>query len=772
MQALDSAAQEALPAAAPSNSSLHPHRPYISPTTLVLVARRHQLQREAAQHGNGPNAAPLSAALKALRRRIRHHTRRDAARHSHHTAQHINAMVRSGNLRGFWTALNLLGGPRAAALGPAASAAASRGSSSNQPSLATFTEHFETVHRCGQPVAQEVLDSAAAPQNHEPWQLPTTAVVLDAVGKLKSGRAADPAGVCAEALQAASTNHTVLLRLHAIILAALTSGIPAVAKESMLLPFHKKGDAADPNNYRGIQLISMLRKLLALILCMALAPYLEPRLLEYQSGFRHQRGCADQLFTLRQLAGMAVEWQQRLYVAFVDLRKAFDSINRQALMVILRARGVPEQLIGYVAELHEDTTCSVRVGGQRGNSFSMEFGVQQGCPLASILFNAFFDHVVREALEACPDAGITVKRRSCMEERLDQPAPARQSATARAESLENLYVPVLMLADDLAVLASSAEGLQRFITAFEAACQRWGLVISAPKTELMLIGGAAALACEAQQCTARGGRQAARGMLICDGCERGWHMGCLATPLDDTPEGTWHCPGCLATGGPRGDAWRPPVIAGGRPLAWVEKFKYLGSNFSSTGSLDTELARRFQLAGHAFRQLATPFFRQRCIPMKTRVSVYNSLVVAVLLYGSESWALTRAQLQRLEVFHRQRLRMILGVRFSDHVSNGDLYRRCAATPIATMLDRRQLRWLGHLGRMDADRVAKQALYCTMWQPGRSRRPGTQPPSLGSTYKGLVDRYLSAAELRRAGLGRRATWWSACQNRAMFRQFIP
>ena len=135
----------------------------------------------------------------------------------------------------------------------------------------------------------------------------------------------------------------------------LTRGIPVVARESELLPFLKKGAAEDPNNYRGIQLISLLRKILALILCRALAPRLDPGLLEFQCGFRLQRGCSDQLFTLRQLSELAVEWQQRLYIAFVDLRKAFDSVNREALWVVLRSRGVPEQLISYVAELHTGT---------------------------------------------------------------------------------------------------------------------------------------------------------------------------------------------------------------------------------------------------------------------------------------------------------------------------------------------------------------------------------------------------------------------------------
>ncbi|GAB4817533.1 hypothetical protein N2152v2_004579 [Parachlorella kessleri] len=71
-----------------------------------------------------------------------------------------------------------------------------------------------------------------------------------------------------------------------------------------------------------------------------------------------------------------------------------------------------------------------------------------------------------------------------------------------------------MLADVIVVLASTAEGLQHFLTELEAACQRWGLIISQSKTELMLVGVAAATTCEG--C---GAMQPERSMLICDTCE-------------------------------------------------------------------------------------------------------------------------------------------------------------------------------------------------------------------------------------------------------------
>lgn len=589
---------------------------------------------------------------------------------------------------------------------------------------------------------------------------------MKAVRQLKHWRAADPAGVWAELLQAACDNPRVADYLHAIVAAALRDGMPPVVKESVLLPFFKRGDSGDPNNYRGIQLISLLRKLVALILSADLSRLLEPDLLEYQCGFRPQRGCADQLFTLRKVTELSIEWQQRLYLAFVDLRKAFDSISRPALWTVLCARGVPAPLLNAVIDLHTDTTCRVRIGGARSRAFNMAYGVQQGCPLASVLFNVFFDTVVREALAApgCEGAGVTLRRRATMEAELAQP---RSGAAAERAALVALEIPVLMLADDLVILARSAEALQRVLAALEAACRRWGLVISTDKTELMLAGGAAALACEA--C---GSPQCAATLLVCDGCERAWHIGCLGQPPAHAHGCEWLCPHCVAAGGARGDVWRPPITVAGKQLTWVDKFKYLGSIFHENGTLACDLARRVQLAAAAFRRLERPFFRQHCIGLRLRMLVYTAMVTSVLLYGAEAWPLTAAQLHYLEVFHRSRLRMILGVRRADRISNAELLQRCGAASIETMLARRQLRWLGHVGRMGSTRIAKQAMYSTLAGAGRYRRRGAPSANLCAHFQELVRQHMGSRQLREAGLPRYASWWDACQNRPLFKGLVP
>ena len=326
-----------------------------------------------------------------------------------------------------------------------------------------------------------------------------------------------------------------------------------------------------------------------------------------------------------------------------------------------------------------------------------------------------------------------------------------------------------MLADDLAVLAATAEGLRQFMAAFEAACQRWGLTISTEKTELMLVGDGAAARCEA--CSSQAAEAT---MLLCEGCGLGWHAGCLSPPLValPRPEDDWFCAGCTAAGSAHGSVWQPAVRVGGQRLTWVPKFKYLGCMFSETGDLDLDLARRIQLAAVAFRRLERPFFRQQCIPLHTRMLVFTAMVISVLLYGAEAWALSAQQLHCLEVFHRQRLRMILGVRRTDRIPNEDLYSRCQCDPVEVLIARRQFRWLGHLGRMGEHRIARQLLYSTMAAPGRTRKRGRPPPNLCRTLSGLIRQRICRSRLREMGFSVGTTWWQLSQDRSAWKLFSP
>ena len=170
---------------------------------------------------------------------------------------------------------------------------------------------------------------------------------------------------------------------------------------------------------------------------------------------------------------------ERLFLAFVDLTKAFDSLNRPALWAVLRHRGLPEQLISILADLHSGTTTSVRVGSTSTVALRVN--------AAGLLFNLYLDHVVREAV-AAPEAeaahcsiqlGVRLGYREPeMLPQLDRPQGGTEGSLTLLQPL---------LADDSVASAESAVGLQLFMRHFEAACDRWGLTISSSKTERMVL---------------------------------------------------------------------------------------------------------------------------------------------------------------------------------------------------------------------------------------------------------------------------------------------
>jgi hypothetical protein len=95
--------------------------------------------------------------------------------------------------------------------------------------------------------------------------------------------------------------------------------------------------------------------------------------------------------------------------------------------------------------------------------------------------------------------------------------------------------------------------------------------------------------------------------------------------------------------------------------SWSKKgqFKYLGIQFDSAGSLDTELTGRMQQATAGFLQLSSSLRRQKCVDTSVKMQLYRTLVSQVLLYGLHSWNLTAAQLEWLGVLQRHHLRRIL-----------------------------------------------------------------------------------------------------------------
>ena len=118
-----------------------------------------------------------------------------------------------------------------------------------------------------------------------------------------------------------------------------TGEIPKDWKELVYVMLPKTGDSTDPSNWRPIAVLSAVYKIFAKILHSRIGVTLEQQQPSEQMGFRPGRSTGDALVILESVVGNALEWNLPLWVVSVDLSKAFDRIEYDALFSALARPG-------------------------------------------------------------------------------------------------------------------------------------------------------------------------------------------------------------------------------------------------------------------------------------------------------------------------------------------------------------------------------------------------------------------------------------------------
>ena len=104
------------------------------------------------------------------------------------------------------------------------------------------------------------------------------------------------------------------------------------------------------------------------------------------------------MFVIRRLQELARKKRNPLYVCFIDLTKAYDSVNRTLLWAVLARFGVPQNMISVIREFHDGMRACVRLDDRVCSRwFAVEQGLRQGCELAPLLLNIFFAAVINVA---------------------------------------------------------------------------------------------------------------------------------------------------------------------------------------------------------------------------------------------------------------------------------------------------------------------------------------------------------------------------------------
>ncbi len=97
---------------------------------------------------------------------------------------------------------------------------------------------------------------------------------------------------------------------------------------------------------------------------------------EEQGGFRKGRGCVDQIFAKMMLVEEYLEKDKKLYSACMELEKAYDRVDREALWSVLKIYGVGGQVLKGIQTFYREANACVRVGGEFNESFVVEVGVR------------------------------------------------------------------------------------------------------------------------------------------------------------------------------------------------------------------------------------------------------------------------------------------------------------------------------------------------------------------------------------------------------------
>jgi len=306
----------------------------------------------------------------------------------------------------------------------------------------------------------------------------TECEVLAALRKLKSGRMAGPDGMKGELLKGAYVEfhfddggvireYKLLSDLHKIYSAVFSSGVvPSVWCSAYLSAVFKKGDASLMDNYRGIAVGAVMGKLYSIILDNRLSQFCEEHgfRAKGQAGFRREKRTSDHVFVLKHLIDkhrLRRAPQHHLFVCFVDFRKAYDSVRRDLLMKCLVDMGLHGNILSTIMHMYWQAPMVTKVGRSLGDAFDTTRGVKQGDPLSPLLFGVFIDRVESWLESRVPGSGA---------------------------QLGQQLVRLLLYADDLALLATSAAQLQSLLDALHDFCVEYDMEVNVAKTEIVVFG--------------------------------------------------------------------------------------------------------------------------------------------------------------------------------------------------------------------------------------------------------------------------------------------
>ncbi|KAK6744638.1 hypothetical protein RB195_011390 [Necator americanus] len=234
--------------------------------------------------------------------------------------------------------------------------------------------------------------------------------------------------------------------------------VPKQWKTSETVLLYKKGDPHDISKYRPICLLSVIYKLFTRVILNRFEKVLDEGQPCEQAGFRKRFSTIDHIHTVSKLIEVSREYKMPLCLTFIDLKKAFDSVETEAVVEALDNQGVPTQYIKVLRELYSNFTTGISPF-YKNIIIDVKRGVRQGDTISPKIFTATLENAMRK-LE-WDDMGVKVDGRQLHH---------------------------LRFADDIVLITPSISQAERMLTEFDETCGCIGLQLNLQKTMFMRNG--------------------------------------------------------------------------------------------------------------------------------------------------------------------------------------------------------------------------------------------------------------------------------------------
>ncbi|GJY77956.1 ataxia telangiectasia mutated family protein [Tanacetum coccineum] len=314
------------------------------------------------------------------------------------------------------------------------------------------------------------------------------------------------------------------------------------------------------------------------------------------------RSITKAIHLLRNLMEKYRETQRDLHMAFLDLEKAYDSVPCELIWRTLIDKGTPRRYLRVIKGIYDGV--NTRIISSIGNTefFPVEVGLHQGSTISPYLFTLILDELSQGIQENIPWS--------------------------------------MVFADDIVLVAESADGLNRRLKSYRRALEDNGLRVSKDKAKY--------LRCDF------GRYEAAHGE---EGIIR----------IED------------------------------QILQPKESFRYLGSVIHRSGRIDKDVTHRIRTMWKRWRT-ASGILCDKRVPLKLKGNFYRVVIRLAMLYGSECWPITKAQENKVEVAELRMLRWTCGKTMLDMIPNRVFRAELEVESIIHKMREERLRWFGHVKR--------------------------------------------------------------------------